>query len=169
MVSLFENLSFNRLMMIWKESYQAFSNLLVYEEPNRIQLLKNIASEFGEKAKIYYISDSFEYEVVRKKDYLHICLSVEIEISNTCMLSFTWCQSPANKEYKIGLRKHISLSRVDKNTFVNNKILFEELIKEFNLVIGNSDWWYLYSNKVTPETAVEKLKMILKKIDGRMK
>ena len=169
MVSLFENLSFNRLMMIWKESYQAFSNLLIYEEPERVQLLKHIVSEFGEKAKIYFISDSLEYEVIRNKDYLHIWLSVEIELSNTCMLSFTWCQSPTYKQFEFGLRKHISLSKVDKNTYETNKILFDELSKDFNLEIVNQDWWYLYSNKITPETAVDKLKVIFNKIDGRMK
>ena len=126
-------------------------------------------SEFGEKAKIYFISDSLEYEVIRNKDYLHIWLSVEIELSNTCMLSFTWCQSPTYKQFEFGLRKHISLSKVDKNTYETNKILFDELSKDFNLEIVNQDWWYLYSNKITPETAVDKLKVIFNKIDGRMK
>ena len=156
-------------MMIWKECYQAFSSLLIYEEPERVQLLKHIVSEFGEKAKIYFSSDSLEYEFIRNKDYLHIGLSVEIELSSTCMLSFTWYQKPNNKQFEFGLRKHISLSKIDKNTYETNKILFDELSKDFNLEIGNQDWWYLYSNKITPETAVDKLRVIFNRIDGRIK
>ncbi|QTQ15237.1 DUF262 domain-containing protein [Treponema parvum] len=170
MVTKFENLSFQRFIQIYSECYKVFSDLIVYNEPERISMLKNIISKVGNNAKLYFINppSPYEIEVTKQIDYLHSWLSVEIELSKNCMLSFTWYKSLINK-CEFGLRKHINSYEVDRNCYNDNKELFDDLVKDFRFNIENKGWWYLHSESIKPEQAAEKILEVYARIKDRIK
>ena len=168
MVTKFENLAFQRFMKIYSECYKAFSDLITYKEPERIGILKNIISKVGNNSKIYFINSPYETEVTKRIDYLHTWLSVGIELSKNCMLSFTWYKNLTSNKYEFGLRKHINSGEIDRNCYNNNKELFDELAKDFNFSIENKGWWYLLKS-IKPEEAAEKILEVYTRIKDKIK
>ncbi len=138
---IFRKTVFLRILEIYTKCYNAFSTLIVPLDTERIVKIKQILKSLGNNAKVYYIANGKrEYPLEKPIDWYRKWLSTEIEVTQNCMVSFSWGYPTT---FEIGLRKHVNVDNRNHDFYTENQRKLNEIANRNGLDVYNNDWWYL--------------------------
>ena len=145
---------------------EGVTSISVILKNEKIVILEQLKNKIGNNAVLAFVDGNYEYEVKKSVDYLRAIISLEIQLTSDCMLSFTCNRKDS---YEIGLRKACNKPTVNERFYLDNQVFLDSFAEQFKLMRYNKDWLYFYSNDVSIDNAVEKLKKMFNCINGKIR